>query len=196
MLTPWAWPSLQGTGISHGRHSAPMEGGTEDGKGHHWGDLPGDGRQTWHGCRSQEAWMMHSCGRRLALRSRMVSDIRGVADRCTSPLLLERSCCHGFGSSDPWGVFTRGGVKSSCRNMRQLGPLNLSRFVEGRYGQITRQILPSWLCSQWLDLTPPARSAPPARRHSVDERSAGIEGSPGTLAGCICSCHETPVGRA
>jgi transposase InsO family protein len=72
--------------------------------------------------------------------------------------------------------------------------LNLSEFVGGRNGQSTSQILPSWLYWQWLDLTPPARSAPPARRHSVDERSAGIERTRGTLAGCICRCHETPEG--
>jgi type II secretory pathway predicted ATPase ExeA len=42
-----------------------------------------------------------------------------------------------------------------------LAPLNLSEFVGGRNGQSTSQILPSWLYWQWLDLTPPARSAPP-----------------------------------
>src|SRR5215216_4302327 len=78
----------------------------------------------------------------------------------------------------------------------QQGSLNLSEFVGGRNGQSTSQILPSWLYWQWLDLTLPARSAPPARRHSVDERSAGIERTRGTLAGCLCRGHETPEGKA
>src|SRR5882724_1253067 len=74
--------------------------------------------------------------------------------------------------------------------------LNLSEFVGGRNGQSTSQILPSWLCWQWLDLTLPARSALPARMHFVDACSAGIERTRHTLADCICRCHETPEGMA
>jgi len=63
--------------------------------------------------------MMHSCGRRLALkRSNDLGHPRGRGPMYQPPL-LERSSCHGFGSSDPWGMFTRRGVKSSCRNLRQ-----------------------------------------------------------------------------
>src|SRR4030095_5953337 len=78
---------------------------------------------------------------------------------------------------------------------RQEQSLNLSEFVGGRNGRSTSQILPSWLSWQWLDLTLPARSAPPARRHSVDERSAGIERTRGTLAGAFADATKHPKVR-
>jgi hypothetical protein len=59
-----------------------------------------------------------------------------------------------------------------------------------------RPTLPSELCSQEMGLRPHTRSARPARRHSVDACSVGIERTRGTPAGCLCSHPETPSGTA
>jgi hypothetical protein len=67
--------------------------------------------------------------------------------------------------------------KASYRALK-LQSLNFSQFVEDQNGPSIGQTLPFSLCWQLLGLAPPARSTRPARTHSVDERSAGIERSP------------------
>jgi hypothetical protein len=62
--------------------------------------------------------------------------------------------------------------------------LNLSQFVEDQNGPSIGQILPFWLCGQWLGLTLPARSVRPVHTHCIDESCAGIERTRRTLAGC------------
>ena len=64
--------------------------------------------------------------------------------------------------------------------------LNLSLFVEDQNGPGIGQTLPFSLCSRLLGLMPLVRSVPPARTHSADESSGGIERSPRILGDLFC----------
>ena len=69
---------------------------------------------------------------------------------------------------------------------RKIAPLNLSLFVEDQNGPGIGQTLPFSLCSRPLGLMPLVRSVPPARTHSADESSGGIERSPRILGDLFC----------